>query len=206
MSSFSNITMKSASRLVLLALAFAATRATAQQPTSARAGATVTLSLDDALKLVQTASQTIEVARAGVVRATGGKLQARSQYLPQLNATAGYTKTLKSQFSGFSAGSSGAATDTTGGSASDTTGSGGAAGGFEHGGVGGIAGDGADVEAVLKVAQHLFIGVDHRDLIGFLAGQVVSRRPPYLPGAKDHDLHGGGIVVEPTDASLGRKL
>jgi outer membrane protein len=45
------------------------------------------------------------------VRAAGAQYQARSQYMPQLNATAGYTKTLKSQFSGFASSSSN--TDTT---------------------------------------------------------------------------------------------
>jgi outer membrane protein TolC len=67
------------------------------------------LSLDDALRIAQMQSQTIELARAGVTRATGQRVQARSQYLPQLNGTAGYTKTLKSQFSGFA---SSAAPDT----------------------------------------------------------------------------------------------
>lgn len=75
------------------------------------AGATIHLSLDDALRIAQDQSQTVEIARAGVVRATGQRLQARSQYLPQLNGTAGYTKTLKSQFSSFA--SSAPAPDTT---------------------------------------------------------------------------------------------
>lgn len=82
--------------------------AESQQPTAgaARVGATVTLSLDEALRIAQTQSQTLEVARSGVVRASGLRLQARSGYFPQLNGTAGYTKTLKSQFSSFSSGSS----------------------------------------------------------------------------------------------------
>ena len=47
--------------------------AEAQQPTTgaARVGATVTLSLDEALRIAQTQSQTLEVARSGVVRASG---------------------------------------------------------------------------------------------------------------------------------------
>jgi outer membrane protein TolC len=128
------------------ALVFAVTIATAspaivsaQQPTipTSQATGTITLSLDDALRLVQSASQAIEVARSGVVRATGNRLQARSAYLPQLNATAGYTKTLESQFSSF-AKSSGSSTPTgTGNGASTGTGTdttktgGGAAGGFD---------------------------------------------------------------------------
>jgi len=101
---------------LLLSLALitgVATLMRAQQPTSgARAGATVQLSLDDALRIAQSQSQAVEVARSGVVRASGQQYQARSQYLPQLNATAGYTKTLESQFSGF-ASSSAPKTDTT---------------------------------------------------------------------------------------------
>ncbi|HET9424636.1 MAG TPA: TolC family protein, partial [Gemmatimonadaceae bacterium] len=41
------------------------------------------------------------VARAGLARASGNRLISRSQGLPQLNGTAGYTKTLKSQFDIF---------------------------------------------------------------------------------------------------------
>jgi outer membrane protein TolC len=78
---------------------------TAQQPPAAGAavGATVRLSLDDALRLAEAQSPQIEVARSNVVRATGQRYQVRSQFFPQLNATAGYNKTLESQFSSFSA-------------------------------------------------------------------------------------------------------
>ena len=68
------------------------------------------------------------------------------------------------------------------------------AGGFEHRGIGGVAGDGADVEAVLQIAQHFFVGVDDRDFVGFFAGEVVGRGAPDLAGAEDHDLHGARIV------------
>jgi outer membrane protein TolC len=103
--------------LVRAALAFVATLAgagqlAAQQPAAAaQVGATVRLSLDDALRLAETQSQGIEVARSGVTRASGQRYQARSQYFPQLNGTAGYTKTIESQFSGFT--SSSAPVDTT---------------------------------------------------------------------------------------------
>jgi hypothetical protein len=43
-----------------------------------------------------------------------------------------------------------------------------AAGGFEHGRIGRVAGDRADVQPVLKIAQHFFVGVDDRDFVGFL--------------------------------------
>jgi outer membrane protein len=92
-------------RLFSSVVVFAALASTAgaQQPATPRGGrgTPVTLSLDDALKMAQAQSQTIEVARSGVTRATGQRTQVRSQYLPQLNGTAGYTKTLKSQFSSF---------------------------------------------------------------------------------------------------------
>ena len=120
--------MKIVSRLALGALVLGTAQVNAQQPRTAQATATVTLSLDDALRLIQTASQTVEVARAGVVRASGGRLQARSQYLPQLNATAGYTKTLESQFSSFASGASATPVDTT---PADTTRASSGAGGFD---------------------------------------------------------------------------
>jgi outer membrane protein TolC len=86
--------------LASIALPFSAPIAvSAQQP--ARVGGTIQLSLDDALRLAQVQSQTIEVARAGVGRAEGQRIQSRSQMLPQLNAQAGYSRTLQSQFSGF---------------------------------------------------------------------------------------------------------
>ena len=93
--------------LALSALSVCAVRAQAQQPAPAagRGSATVQLSLDDALRIAQSQSQTVEIARSGVVRATGQQYQARSQYLPQLNATANYSRTLQSQFSGFASGS-----------------------------------------------------------------------------------------------------
>jgi outer membrane protein TolC len=103
----------SAALLALATLSLCAGRVHAQQPVppNAQARAVVSLSLDDALRIAQAQSQTIEVARTGVVRATGQRYQARSQYLPQLNGTAAYNRTLQSQFSSFS--SSASKTDTT---------------------------------------------------------------------------------------------
>jgi hypothetical protein len=75
---------------------------------------------------------------------------------------------------------------------------GGAARRFEHRRIGCVACDRADVEAILQIAQHLFIGVDDRDLVGFFARQVVCRRAPDLAGAEYHDLHGAGIVASRT--------
>ena len=78
----------------------------AQQDTT-RGAATVAsrrLSLDDALRAAEAHSEAIQIARAGLTRAQGQWYQARSQYLPQLNATAGYSRTLRSQFQGVSFG------------------------------------------------------------------------------------------------------
>ncbi|HEX8245232.1 MAG TPA: TolC family protein [Longimicrobium sp.] len=71
--------------------------------TAAIAGARP-LSLDEALRMAEGASDQIVVARAGVMRASGQRLQALSQRLPQLSGTAGYTRALASQFSSLSGG------------------------------------------------------------------------------------------------------
>ncbi len=76
----------------------------AQQPapgTGQSAIATVgrALSLDDAIRLAARESEELDVARAGVARAGGQTKQARSLYLPQLNGSLAYARTLRSQFS-----------------------------------------------------------------------------------------------------------
>jgi outer membrane protein TolC len=65
------------------------------------ATATTQLSLDDAVRMAESQSEAVRIARAGLQRADGQKIQARSQYLPQIFGSAGYTRTLKSQYSGF---------------------------------------------------------------------------------------------------------
>ena len=71
----------------------------------------VELSLDDAVRLGESRSEAVQIARAGLQRSTGQQYQARSQYLPQIYGSGGYTRTLRSQFQGAFGG--GAATDTT---------------------------------------------------------------------------------------------
>ena len=73
----------------------------AQQSTPARpaAGTPRALSLDDAMRLAERESESLQIARAGVERANGQQMQARSQYLPQISGSAQYTRTLRSQFS-----------------------------------------------------------------------------------------------------------
>ena len=80
-------------------------------PTQTTLGQTRPLALDEAVRIAESNSETIRIARAGVQRAQGQQYQARSQRLPQLNGSASYTRTLASQFS--SAGGSVPAVDTT---------------------------------------------------------------------------------------------
>ena len=86
--------------ILVSSLAIAATAA----PLSAQQRAVREISLEDAIRLADGSSETVDVARAGVTRARGQQLIARSQFLPQLNVQAGYTRTLASQFEGFSFG------------------------------------------------------------------------------------------------------
>ena len=78
----------------------------AQQDTTrgAMPVASRSLSLEDALRAAEAQSEAIQIARAGLTRARGQWYQARSQYLPQLNGTASYARTLRSQFQGVSLG------------------------------------------------------------------------------------------------------
>ncbi|CAN5534203.1 TolC family protein [soil metagenome] len=71
----------------------------AQQPTS------TSLSLDDAIRLATRESEALQIARAGVTRASGQVKQARSSYYPQVNTSLAYARTLKSQFSALAGGS-----------------------------------------------------------------------------------------------------
>lgn len=57
------------------------------------------LSLEDALRLAESQSEAVRIAQAGVLRARGQQMQARSQQLPQVGASLTYTRTLASQFS-----------------------------------------------------------------------------------------------------------
>jgi outer membrane protein TolC len=56
------------------------------------------LSLDEALRLAESQSEAVRIAQAGVLRARGQQLQARSGYLPQVGLSAAYTRALASQF------------------------------------------------------------------------------------------------------------
>ncbi|MDQ8153340.1 MAG: TolC family protein [Gemmatimonadota bacterium] len=85
------------------------------------------LSLADALSLAEQRSQALKIAEAGLQRAQGQRYQARAQFFPQLNGTAGYQRTLESQFQAISKSAGSSSNDSTSGgstggsSASDTS-------------------------------------------------------------------------------------
>lgn len=56
------------------------------------------ISLDDAVHLAEQRSPVVRIAANAVTRASGQQAQARSGLLPQINGSAGYTRTLASQF------------------------------------------------------------------------------------------------------------
>jgi outer membrane protein TolC len=80
------------------ALVLAVAPAGAQQADSVRQ-----LSLDDALRIAEGQSEDIAIAAAGVTRAHGQEIKARSQYLPQISGSLSYTRTLRSIFQNFGA-------------------------------------------------------------------------------------------------------
>jgi outer membrane protein TolC len=78
---------------LLLGICGTGARAQATRNSTARS-----LSLDDALRTAEAASEDVAIAEAGVERAHGQQYQARSQFLPQISGSASYTRTLRSQF------------------------------------------------------------------------------------------------------------
>ena len=93
-----------AAAILLASPARAQVASSAQSPSQPRA-----ISLDEAVRTAEAQSEAIRIARAGVQRAEGQQYQARSLRLPQLGASASYTRTLASQFSSVG----GPAVDTT---------------------------------------------------------------------------------------------
>lgn len=92
---------RAARRIVALLgclLAPAAIVALHAAPLSAQGASPLRLSIADALRMADSASEEVGIARAGVRAAGGRTLQARSGWLPQLSGAATYTRTIKSQF------------------------------------------------------------------------------------------------------------
>ena len=57
------------------------------------------LSLEQALRMAEEVSEDVTAARAAVTRSRGSRLQARSEFFPQIFGSLGYTRTLESEFS-----------------------------------------------------------------------------------------------------------
>jgi outer membrane protein TolC len=76
-----------------------------EPPAAGRAalGPVRSLSLEDALRLAEPASENLLIARAGVTRAEGDVSRARASFLPQLNGFAQYQRTLRTQYSSLGA-------------------------------------------------------------------------------------------------------
>jgi outer membrane protein TolC len=87
--------------LLLSALAAGAMHLSAAtlQGQEAAAPAPRPLSLEEALGLAERESEAVGLARADLGRARGERRRARSGYFPQLNGSASYQRTLRSQFS-----------------------------------------------------------------------------------------------------------
>lgn len=60
------------------------------------------LSLEEALRIAESASEEVTIARAGVMRADGEQQRARSEFFPQVYGSISFTRTLASEFSSFS--------------------------------------------------------------------------------------------------------
>jgi outer membrane protein len=106
---------------MLLAGSVSSLRAQQSVPAaSAAAGQVTPLSLEEALRLGSRVSHTVKTAQAGVLRAQGGEYQARSQYLPQVNGSLSYQRTLESQFAAIAAGVPADTTTKSGSSSSST--------------------------------------------------------------------------------------
>lgn len=73
------------------------------------------LSLEEALRLSVGASEDLRAAQAGIDRAEGNIRVARSQFRPQVSASAAYTRTLQSQFEGLDFGNFGGGADSSNG-------------------------------------------------------------------------------------------
>jgi outer membrane protein TolC len=88
---------------VLAALAALLPRAVAGQVVARADAPRVRLSLSDAVDHALRGSEVVEVAEAGLLRARGDRVVARSGFLPRVSGQAGHRRTLASEFSGLAA-------------------------------------------------------------------------------------------------------
>lgn len=93
--------------LLTAAMLAPGTTALAQEPAVVAAP----LTLEQVLALAESRSESIASARAGIRRAEGDALRARSGRLPQLSASASYDRALASEFEGIFDGAGGAPCD-----------------------------------------------------------------------------------------------
>jgi outer membrane protein TolC/AcrR family transcriptional regulator len=107
-------------RMAAIAFALFSLAPLAVRAQSAAAQSPQAISLADAMALAEKVSHTVRTAEAGVLRSQGQQLQAHSQYLPQLNGSAQYQRTLQSQFQALAG--SGSSTDTSKNSAANAFG------------------------------------------------------------------------------------
>ncbi len=56
------------------------------------------MTLDDALALAEAKNEQIAIATAGITRAQGEEMRARSEIFPQFSASASYDRALATQF------------------------------------------------------------------------------------------------------------
>jgi outer membrane protein len=69
-------------------------------PAAAQTGPTGPLTLGQVLELAESRSESIAIARAGIRRAEGDEVRARSGLFPQLNVSVSYDRALASEFEG----------------------------------------------------------------------------------------------------------
>ncbi|MEP6764636.1 MAG: TolC family protein [Gemmatimonadaceae bacterium] len=86
----------------VFALFAAAQPVSAQARTASASTSSRRLTLAEALDLASHSSESLEIAKAGLLRAKGQQFQARSASLPQLSASGNYQKTLQNQFAALS--------------------------------------------------------------------------------------------------------
>src|SRR5262245_37195163 len=113
-SSLLRLSVSSSLRLMGL-LGMLGTPLAAQQPAGRG------ISLEDAIRMANPASETLELANASVYRARGEQYRSVYERWPQISGTLGYSRLLRSQFEGFSFGGGGDSSGTGGGSDGGST-------------------------------------------------------------------------------------